>query len=379
MTGRPNLAGVNSYDVIVVGGGMAGVSIAYELAADQRVLLLDMEPTLAYHTTGRSAAMFLESYGGPVIRALTTASRAFLEDAPDDPLLTSLPMLHIGRPGRSAAIARLHAEVSELVPDVELLDPAGACALQPWLRHGALELAVLEPGAMEIDVHALHQLFLRGLRSRGGTVAVGARVSLARRAGAVWTVVCSDGTELHAPVVVNAAGAWADAVADAFGAAAVGTRALRRCAFMVDAPPDAHGPMVADIDDAFYIKPDAGRMLCSPSDETPQEPGDARPDTTEIARAIDVINEVTTLGVRHVRTSWAGLRTFVADRAPVVGHDPAVEGFFWFAAQGGYGIQTAPALARTGVALLRGAAVPDDVAARGLRAAAIAPDRPGLR
>jgi D-arginine dehydrogenase len=137
--------------------------------------------------------------------------------------------------------------------------------------------------------------------------------------------------------------------------------------------------MVADIDDAFYIKPDAGRMLCSPSDETPQEPGDARPDTAEIARAIDVINEVTTLGVRHVHTSWAGLRTFVADRSPVVGYDPAVEGFFWFAAQGGYGIQTAPALARTGAALLRGSPVPDDIAARGLTPDAVAPDRPGLR
>jgi D-arginine dehydrogenase len=369
---------VNSYDVIVVGGGMAGVSIGYELAADRRVLVLDMEATLAYHTTGRSAAMFLESYGGPAIRALTTASRAFLEDAPDAPLLTSLPMLHIGRIGRGEVMVQLHREVSALVPDVRLLEPADAVAIQPLLRLEAFELAVLEPAAMEMDVHALHQLFARGLRRRGGEIAIAARVSSVRRDGGAWALTTPGGA-WRAPVVVDAAGAWADGVARSFGAGALGLRALRRTAFMVDAPPGVRPPMIADIDDAFYVKPDAGRLLCSPADETPQEPGDARPDTTEIARAIEVINDVTTLDVRHVRSSWAGLRNFVADRSPVVGFDPAVEGFFWFAAQGGYGIQIAPALARTGAALLRGEKVPADVAARGLTPAQLAPDRPGLK
>jgi D-arginine dehydrogenase len=144
---------------------------------------------------------------------------------------------------------------------------------------------------------------------------------------------------------------------------------------MVDAPPDARAPMIADLDDAFYVKPDAGRLLCSPADEAEQEPGDARPDETEIARAIDVINEVTTLQIRHVRSAWAGLRTFVRDRSPVVGFDPEVDGLFWYAAQGGYGIQTAPGLARTGAALLRGEPVPADLAGRGLTRAALAPER----
>ncbi|MDT4912058.1 MAG: D-arginine dehydrogenase [Pseudonocardiales bacterium] len=376
---RSNLTRVDSYDVIVIGGGMAGVSIGYELAADRRVLVLDMESTLAYHTTGRSAAMFLESYGGPVIRALTTASRAFLESAPGDPLLAPLPMLHIGRPGHGAAVAQLHREVSSLVPDVELLDPQEAAGLQPWLRAESVELAVLEPGAMEIDVHGLHQLYVHGLRSRGGIVAVGARISSARRRGTAWVVRDAAGTEWQGSVVVDAAGAWADEVAGTFGVAGVGLRALRRSAFMVDGPSSAGGPMVADIDDTFYVKPDRGRMLCSPSDETPQQPGDARPDTTEIARAIQVINEATTLNVRHVRSAWAGLRSFVADRSPVVGYDHTADGFFWFAAQGGYGIQTAPALARTGAALLRGEQLPHDVAARGLTPAAVAPDRAQLR
>jgi D-arginine dehydrogenase len=367
---------VDGYDVIVVGGGMAGVSIGRELALDRRVLVADMEATFAYHTTGRSAAMFLESYGGPAIRALTVASRRDLENPSGDrPLLTPLAMLYVGRVGRGAAIASLHREVSALVPDAIVLAPAEATALQPLLRREAVESALLEPGAMEIDVQALHQDFVARLRARGGQTAVGVRVVSARREHGVWVLTTPDGRELRAPVVVDAAGAWADEVARTFGAAPVGLRALRRTAFMVDAPPDARAPMIADVDDAFYVKPDAGRMLCSPADETPQEPGDARPDTLEIARAIDVINEVTTLGVRHVRSSWAGLRNFVPDRNPVVGADPSVEGLFWFAAQGGYGIQTAPALARTGAALLRGEPVPPDVRALGLDVAALTPHR----
>ena len=344
------------FDVIVIGGGMAGASIGAELARDRRVVLLEMEPTLAYHTTGRSAAMFLESYGGPTIRALTTGSRAHLEE---HGVLTPLPMLHIGRAGRAAAIEALYDEVRLLVPDVELLEPDEAVTRQPLLRPGTFERALLEPGAMEIDVHALHQHFVHEFRAQGGRIVSSAPVDRATRANRLWMVEAAGG-QWQAPVVVDAAGAWGDAVARMFGAAPVGLRALRRSAFMVDAPPDARAPMIADLDDAFYVKPDAGRLLCSPADETEQEPGDAKPDELEIARAIEVINEVTTLAVRHVRSAWAGLRTFVPDRSPVVGFDPEAPGFFWYAAQGGYGIQTAPALARTGAALLRGEVVAGD-------------------
>jgi D-arginine dehydrogenase len=331
-----------------------------------------MEATLAYHTTGRSAAMFLESYGGPTIRALTTASRGFMQECG---VLAPLPMLHVGRPGRGPAIEALHDAVRVLVPDVELLDPDDVVRLQPLVRPNAVERALLEPGAMEIDVHALHQHYLRGLRQRGGTVVTGARIAGAQYADGVWCVGDSRIGDWVAPVIVDAAGAWADQVARTFGARPVGIRPLRRTAFMVDAPPGVRPPMVADVDDAFYVKPDAGRLLCSPADETPQEPADARPDELEIARAIDVINEVTTLSIRHVRSAWAGLRTFVADRSPVVGFDRQAPGFFWFAGQGGYGIQTAPALARVGAALLRGQALPEDVAARGLASAALDPSR----
>jgi D-arginine dehydrogenase len=362
---------VETFDVIVIGGGMAGVSIGFELAFDRRVLLLDMEATLAYHTTGRSAAMFLESYGGPAIRALTTASRRFLEE---QGVMSPLPMLHIGRRGRGAAVEQLFDAVRALVPKVELLDSEQAMRVQPLLRPGAVERALLEPGAMEIDVNGLHQYYVRGLRDRGGQIMTGAHVEAAELRQGAWKLQGAD-SAWQAPVVINAAGAWADVLALRCGATPVGLQVLRRTAFIVDAPPGAHPPMIADIDDAFYIKPDAGQLLCSPADETPQQPGDARPDEWQIARAIEVINEATTLAIRHVRSRWAGLRNFVDDRSPVVGFDPERPGFFWFAAQGGYGIQTAPALARLGAALLRGDNIPTDVAARGLTAAAIEPRR----
>jgi D-arginine dehydrogenase len=372
---------MDSYDVIVIGGGMAGISIGYELARERRVALLEMESTLAYHTTGRSAAMFLECYGGPVIRALTTASRGFLTDPSvevDGELLTPRPMLHTAATGRADRIRSLHEEVVALVPDADLVGPDEVVALQPLLRPGYVELALLEPGGMEIDVHALNQGFRHGFRQRGGQVLVSSAVRTIDRVGDGWVLTVADGTSCQAPVVVNAAGAWADQVGQEFGAASIGLRPLRRTAFTVDAPIGSEAltaPMVADIDETFYFKQHGGQLLCSPADETLQEPGDARPDELEIARALDALNEATTLAVRHVRSSWAGLRSFVADRAPVVGFDPVVPGLFWCAGQGGYGIQTAPALARTGAALLLGEPVPADIAALGVTASAVGPAR----
>jgi D-arginine dehydrogenase len=367
---------VQTCDVLVVGGGMAGVSIGCELAADRQVLVADKERTLAYHTTGRSAAMFLETYGSPAIRALTTASRGYFENPPDaESLLAPLAMLYIARPGRGPAVTELYREVRALAPDVVLIDGEEAVALQPLLRPGSVELALIEPGAMEIDVHALHQGYVHGLRARGAATLVGARVASADRSAGAWTVTMTDGRVIGAETVVNAAGAWADQLAVLFGATPVGLRALRRSAFMVDAPPGSGAPMIDDVDEAFYVKPDAGKLLCSPADETPLDPCDARPDELEIARAIEAINEVTTLDIRHVRSSWAGLRNFVADRNPVVGFDPAVDGFFWYAGQGGYGIQTAPALSRTGAGLLRGEPLPADVVERGLKSTDLAPAR----
>ncbi|HSS68556.1 MAG TPA: FAD-binding oxidoreductase [Nocardioidaceae bacterium] len=368
----------DAYDVVVVGGGIAGVSIGYELAVDRRVLVVDMEGALAYHTTGRSAAMYMAMDGNSDVRGLTTASHGYLENPwGGASLLKPLPVLFVGWSGRGDAVIELSHEMLPLVPEATVLEAREVVALQPLLRPEHIELAVFDPGAMEIDVHALHQGFVRGLRSRGGETAVNERVEAASHAADRWTVKLASGRTVAADVIVNAAGAWADQVADTFGAAPVGLQPLRRSAFMVAGPPGLGGPMVEEIDEAFYFKPDAGRLLCSPADETPQEPRDARPDQLEIARAIELINEATTLDVHHVESSWAGLRSFVADRKPVVGYDPSVDGFFWFAGQGGYGIMTSPALARAGSALLRGDPFPADLGEHGVTEAAISPARLG--
>jgi D-arginine dehydrogenase len=331
-----------------------------------------MEPTLAYHTTGRSAAMFLETYGGPTIRALTLASRDHFERGP---LLTPMPRLCVAAPGRGHVARELYAATRALIPSVQLLNPDDAVGIQPLLERDRVELAVLEPDAMEIDVHALHQSYVHAHRERGGAIATATRVASARPERDAWIVTDHAGKAWRANTVVNAAGAWADPLALLFGARPAGLKPLRRTAFIVDAPPGTKPPIVDDIDEAYYFKPDAGRLLCSPADETPQRPGDAKPDELEIARAIDAINTATTLDIRQVRSAWAGLRTFAADRTPVVGYDPDIPGLFWCAGQGGYGIQTAPALARTAAALVREDPLPADVAARGVTPAGLAKGR----
>lgn len=374
----------HQFDVIVVGGGIAGVSIGYELARDHSVCLLERESTLAFHTTGRSAALFLQTYGNAPIRALTSASRDFLADPPefwDSALLSPRSLLQFAVRGRGDALEAMYQRVRELTPDTELLAPEDACDLFPMLRPAHIDAALYEPGAMEVDVHALHQGYVRGLRARGGVVETTGAVVALDRVGGSWNVTTADGRARRAPVVVDAAGAWADSLAGLAGAQRVGIRALRRTIFMIGMPEDAARtelPTLSDIDESFYVKPEGEQLLCSPADETPTEPSDARPDDLEIARALDAIGEATTLTTRHVRSSWAGLRSFVADRTPVVGFDPDVDGFFWCAGQGGYGIQTCVSLARVGAALLRGEPAPADVVARGLDVADLAPGRRSL-
>jgi D-arginine dehydrogenase len=372
---------MDGYDVIVLGGGIAGVSVAYELAVDRSVCLLEMEATLAFHTTGRSAAMYLETYGNLPIRALTGASRDFLLDPPDGfdtALVRPLPLLYVAPTGRADALRALHADVSALTPEAELIGPEDALRHNPLLRPEWLELAMVEPGALEVDVHALHSGYARGLRRRGGTIITSARPVSVRREGGAWTLVDAADREYRARTVVNAAGAWCDEVAALFGADPVGLRPLRRTLFTVPGPARPL-PLTVEVDDMFYFRPEGDQYLCSPADETPQPPGDAKPDELEIARAIEAINQATTLDIRHVRSAWAGLRSFVADRTPVVGYDHRVDGLFWYAGQGGYGIQTCPALARTAAALVDGRQIPSDIAVRGLAAAMLAVDRSALR
>lgn len=372
---------MHSYDVIVIGGGIAGASIGYELAADRSVGLLEMEATLAYHTTGRSVATFLESYGGRTIRLLTTASRSFMEAPPDNfgrPLLKPLPLVWVAPRGGLDDLRAMSTAVSEFVPDVRLLSADEVAEHTKVIRRDWVDGGMLEPGASEIDVAALHGGYVGGLRGRGGEIHTSAGLVEAKRRGSRWNVTDRAGNTYEADVLVNAAGSWCDLVATAAGARPVGIHPLRRTVFTIASPAGidpATIPLVADVDGTFYFKPEGPQILCSPADEVPSEPCDARPEEVDIAKAIDVINAATTLDIRHVRSSWAGLRNFVADRSPVAGFDDEVEGFFWFVGQGGYGIQISPALAQAGAALVRSGTLPESLSARGLEPGALARQR----
>jgi len=370
----------NSFDFIVIGGGMAGAAAAAHLSRRGRVALLERETQAGYHSTGRSAALFSTIYGNATVRALTRASQAFLFESPawftPTPLVRPRSTLFFATPGQLAMLAAFRDD-ADIAADTRLLDVAEAGALVPVFKPGFLGGAMLEPGSADIDVDALHQGYLRQAKAAGAIVVLEAEVTRLERRGGRWEVDTRD-ARYDAPVVVNAAGAWADEVARLAGARPVGLRPLRRTAMLVDAP---HGlacagwPAAISIDESFYFKPDAGRLLLSPADEEPSPPCDAQPEDLEVAIAVDRFENATGARVAKVWHRWAGLRVFSADRTPVVGFDPQVEGFFWLAGQGGYGIQSAEALGRLSAALACGDAVPADLLAAGVVAEHLARSR----
>ncbi|WP_187972768.1 NAD(P)/FAD-dependent oxidoreductase [Aquibium microcysteis] len=360
------------YDIIVIGAGMAGASVAAELAGAGRILLIEAEGRPGYHTTGRSAALFTAAYGPPVIRALTRASVPFYRNPQSPfvahPLLKDRGVLFIAREDQAHGMAEL---VSELGDAVRPIDPDTAQAQMPLLRPGHVAQAMMDDSAADIDVDALHQHYLKALQAAGGVVRTHAGVTALGRVAGDWVVETRSG-RFRAAVVVNAAGAWADEIAAMAGVSRIGLVPKRRTAVLIDPPegvmPDSPAvwPAVVDVDEKFYIKPDAGRLLISPADETPSAPCDAQPEELDVAICIDRIETAFDIAVRRIEHKWAGLRSFVADKAPVAGYAPDAPGFFWLAGQGGYGIQSAPALSRTAAALVLGRAVPDDVAAEGV-------------
>ncbi len=342
--------------IAVIGGGIAGASAAYALVdhpTKPTVTLLEAEGQLGHHTTGRSAAQYIENYGAKPIRPLTKASYDFFANPPpeycESPLLTEQAVLTVGAAGQEAIIDRSLAAGSIINPDIMEITPDEAGRLVPILRTDRVTRVLLEPGSSDIDVAGLLQCFVRGFRAMGGEIATMTRVDAASPVpdGRGWVLDTTDGPR-HADIVVNAAGAWGDVVAATAGVEPVGLLPMRRTAFMVASRWDDSPtwPMIADAELKWYVKPDGPQFLCSPGDETPSEPMDAKPAELDIAIAIDRINEATTLDIRSVRSSWAGLRTFVDDRAMVLGPDPERQDFIWCVGQGGNGIQTAPAAGR---------------------------------
>ena len=368
-------------DVIIVGGGIAGAGAAYELAAFASVILLEREKHCGYHSTGRSAASFTENYGGVVVRRLAMASRSFLQGPPssfsDHALLAPRGMITIARADQLDLLEDSLRQAQALVPSIETIDVAETITRVPVLRRDYLAGAFIEPHCMELDVNGLHQGFLRGAKARGARIMVSAGADTIERVGETWRVTTGEGT-FQAPTLVNAAGAWADIVAEQAGVRPLGLEPKRRTAFNVPVPAGVdirRWPLINDVAEEFYFKPDAGQLFVSPADVTPSPAMDVYPDDIDVATGVERLERATTLNVRHVSRAWAGLRTFASDGSPVVGFDDAQDGFFWLAGQGGYGIKTSPALSRICASLIRERRLPGDLMRLGIEATDLSPSR----
>lgn len=369
----------NTADFLIIGGGIAGLSAAARLAPHGRVLVLEAEEAPGYHSSGRSVTFSHFGIGGETVRALTAHSRAFFQSPPEgfDPLATVTPALFVATADMLPELDRLEAITRGLTDAVARLDEAGMAELCPALRFGddAIVAGFAHFEGLKLDGHALLQGYQRAIRGHGGRVVTGARVA---RIAPRWRVETEAGDSFEAPVLIDAAGAWADGVAALAGVRPLGLTPLRRTIIAFDPPAGMdvrRWPFVKSAVDQFYMIPEAGRLLASPVDEEPDEPGDARPDDYGMALAAHRVTEFTSLEVRRIVHKWAGLRTFAPDRVPVAGWAPDAEGFFWLAGQGGYGLQTAPAMAEAVEALVLGRTFPGTLAAAGVQASMLAPGR----
>jgi len=361
------------HDIVIIGAGMAGASLAAELAGRGRILMIEAEALPGYHATGRSAAFWNESYGGPAVQPLTTVSGPWLADGG---FLSARGALHLAGPGEEGRLDTMLATFGESIR-LEPMDRAALEAAVPGLRAGFAR-GLMEASCCDIDVAGLHAACLARARRGGVELRCDSRIAAIERTTGHWQLRTVAGDRIAARTIVNAAGAWAGAVAALAGAMPIAIAPLRRTMVQLAVTPAAPPalPLVLDAAGAFYFKPDVGgRLWLSPHDETPAVAGDAAPEELDVALAIDRLERTVDWTVTAVERSWAGLRSFARDRIPVYGPDPQASGFFWFAGQGGFGIQTAPAAAMIGAALLTGEALPDMVA--GIDVARYAPDRFG--
>ncbi len=347
----------HAFDAVVIGAGIAGATAAAHLAADRRVALIEAEEAAGYHSTGRSAAMWIQNYGPPTARLMTGLSRAFFESPPpgftETPLMLRRPVLFLAPEEQMTHFRDMLAGGLGLVE----IAPSDAEAMVPALRRGWTKGSATEADAFDLDVAALHQGFLRRLRARDGVLALRSRAGRIARLGGRWHVEVTGGAVFAAPVLVNAAGAWGDEVAKLAGVMPLGLQPKRRTGVLIDPAPwaVAHWPMINDVAHTWYARPEARtKMMVSPADETDLDPQDARPDELDIAIAIDRMQQALAIEVQRVEHAWAGLRTFTPDRELAIGWAGDADGFFWSVGQGGYGIQTSPAAGQLAADLVAG-------------------------
>ncbi|HWH18739.1 MAG TPA: FAD-binding oxidoreductase [Allosphingosinicella sp.] len=375
---------MKSADFLIIGGGIAGLSAASRLAAHGRVAVLEGEEALGYHSSGRSVTFSHFGIGNAAVRGLTAYSRAFFENPPEgfrsSPLYRGQSSVYLATEAMLGELDALQAEMARFTDKISWVDEAEIRALCPVLRTGAegFVSGVLDISGLRLDADALLQSFARSVRGQGGEVLTGQRIASIEREGQDWRVRTETGEEWSAPFLVNAAGAWSDAIAGLAGVAPLGLQPMRRTIIVVDPPEGADAsdwPFVHTAASDFYMLPEAGRLLVSPVDEIPSDPCDAWPEEYDIAVAAAKLEEYTTISVRRIAHSWAGLRSFVADRVPTAGFAPDAPGFFWLAGQGGYGLQTAPAMAEIVEALATGGEWPAGLVALGVTRDHIEPDR----
>ena len=359
-------------DYLVIGAGIAGLSAAARLARHGSTLVCEAEGAPGVHSSGRSAAFAHFDMDASLVRALTAASLPLL----DEPGARVHPALFVALAGQEAALDRLEANYREWAPAIRRLSVAEAREAVPVLRAEAIAGALLDPAGRKLDAHALLEMHRKALGAAGGAIAVDAPVTGLRRDGARW-IVDTPGESHAARVVVNAAGAWVDAIARLGGIAPLGIRPLRRTVITFDVDLDVSAwPFTKTVGPGFYIEPEgSGRLLASPMDEGASEPCDVQPEEEDIALAAWRVEEATTLPIPRLASKWAGLRSFTPDRLPVAGFDPAAPGFFWLAGQGGFGLQTSPAMALAVEALATGSAWPEELRAVGVEAEMLAVER----
>jgi D-arginine dehydrogenase len=360
-------------DVAVIGGGIAGLSAAAWLAPRCSVVVIEAEDTLGYHATGRSAAAYTECYGSEMIRRLAKASFHYLVS--EDGLTSPQPVLFVAAPDRRHRLDAVYDRYSPLVPDLERLSPSEVSTACSALGSESTAGGVREPGALNLDVHALLTGYITTVKRSGGQILTGFKPHSIERTGRRWRIASAD-ADVTGTIVVNAAGAWGDEVAAMAGVEPLGLCPLLRSVFTFTTDHDTSDwPLVVEADVDWYFKPEGPNVLGSAASELSSPATDVRAPELDIALGIEKLNTATDFGIRSVRNTWAGLRTFTADGTPAVGFDDAVRGFFWLVGQGGYGIKTSPALGQLAAALILTGSVPESVSAFGVTSESLAPDR----